>query len=181
MKFSLVGIALVVATATADPHTINAIKDMMKETVAYRKSINEWNGSYMGGLLLLKQTRDLVNKMRAVEAATPKKRDIEQQPSPEMTAMLVKEGFGNAHELVGEIGASVDDAIAKKQQFHAIPVVGKRMALSNMESLRSAASDLSKVFAAAGDDEGRAEETANLLSVMDKHFERGIAAMKDEL
>lgn len=101
-------------------------------------------------------------------------------PNPREDPNSEEEAFQVANALTKEIGDTVDAAIAKKAQFYAIPLIGKKLALSNFQNLRGAASSLGKVLAIKGADE-RPDETAKALKDMDDHFARGEAAFKDEL
>lgn len=175
MKISLFAIAGLVASVAADSVTLDVMKGIMKDAVAYHKTLTDWDGSYKSGISLLMETRALVKKIQTAEAHPGLR-----APNSRENSNLEEEAVQVANALTKEIGDMVDAAIAKKAQFYANPIIGKKLALSNFQNLRSAASNLGKVLAIKGAEE-RPDETAKALKDMDDHFARGEAVFKDEL
>lgn len=163
----------------ADLHTLNVMKDLLKDALVYQKSFQDFNGGLLQAGSILRQTRALTAKMRDAEAH-PKSTEHE-RTTPEQDVELTTESLEVATKLSMVIGATVDESITKKAQLDFIPMVSKPIIIHHFDQLRAASMDLAKLFAQKGYDENKMEETNKILADMDEHFSRGSLAWKDEL
>lgn len=172
MRLPLATLGLV-ARVFADLHTLNSMKHLMNETIQYHRLLNAWDGSYFGGISVMRQSDNLVNQIRDAEAHP--NATVHERTEPQNDAELLAQSFVVARQLEEEIGNAVDAGISKQDHFRAIPILGRRIAKRKFEQLRDATMDLVKMYSPKGEAE-RPSETGELFKKLKDHFDRAEAA-----
>lgn len=167
---------LFATTAFADQYVVDSLKNIIQATQDYHNSLSNWDGSYLGGLVVWRKSVNLVSDLNAI-SSNPRAQNLT-APGCEEDDDLDKEGFGVAYNLVDEIKAAVDTAISMKSKYEAIPVLGTKIALRNLHSIRNASASLSELFG-PNVPETRLDESKDLVKQIDEQFARAIAALED--
>lgn len=177
MKFTSFSLLALATAAAADQYTVDSLKKITQATQDYHNSLSEWDGSYMGGITMWRKSVNLVNDLKAI-GAHPKARHLETE-GPKQDDKLDQEGFEVAHNLVEEIKAAVDTAISIKNKYAAIPVLGKKIALRNLNNIRDASANLGAIFGLKAA-HVRMQESKDIVQQIDQEFARAIQALKDD-
>lgn len=165
-----------VAAVIADQYTVDSLKKIVQATQDYHSSLSEWDGSYMGGLVMWRKSVNLVNDLNAM-GSHPQARHLETS-GPAEDDKLDQEGFKVANQLVDEIKGAVDTAISLKNKYEGIPLLGKKIALRNLNSIREASANLGAVFGPKAA-HVRLQESKDIVKQIDQEFSRAIQALKE--
>ena len=177
MKLASLAFLALATAAAGDQYTVDSLKKIMQATQDYHNSLSEWDGSYMGGIKMWRKSVNLVNDLNAI-GSHPKARHLETE-GQKQDDKLDQEGFEVAHNLVDEIKGAVDTAISIKHKYAAIPVLGKKIALRNLNNIRDASANLGTVFGPKAA-HVRMQESKDIVQQIDQEFARAIQALKDD-
>jgi hypothetical protein len=173
---TLSALALSIGSALAGLDTQNSLKTISKATTDFHEKIAAWDGSYLGAVPVLMQSRGLMSTLNT--ALSPKA--IISARSEEHSDEIEAETLDIARALEIEIGNAVDTAIGMKPLIEGIPIAGKRVGLMIFRGLHSAASSLGTEFSPRAS-EGKREEAQGIVDGINAHLLRGLAAYENEV
>ncbi|KAK5991577.1 hypothetical protein PT974_09862 [Cladobotryum mycophilum] len=161
MQFKLLCLVALATGAIADDYTLDSIKEVHDATIKFKESLTTWDGSYVAGVKIAKQSRDLYNQLK--NAAKPPPPEVKASQMGVYSVETEDEAFVVAQNLVREVGDTVDAAIANKEKMEAI-IGGSTL---DPSSLGTAWPDLAL-------DENK-DKAQDLAKQIDDHFARGKA------
>ncbi|KAJ6441349.1 hydrophobic surface binding protein A domain-containing protein [Purpureocillium lavendulum] len=178
MRITLGVFLLAGKVAVADLHTVLALKHIMESTVAYHKSLSEYDGSYAGGISLWRKSASLLKTLKA--EASHANASLHERLTPEEDEQLEQEGLDVALSLAREVQAAVDTAISKKPLMEGVPLLGRQIALQYFNNMHKTASHLGSLFGPKVSQK-RSEQGQKLIQQVDDEFKRGLQAFRNEL